>query len=46
MPRKSEELCAITVFRKTWSLLNSCKSLDEAKEKFKQLLVELVLEES
>jgi len=47
MPRKlGDELCAVTVFRRTWALLNSCKSLDEAKERFKKLVVELVLEES
>jgi len=45
MPKQKEELCAITVFRETWKLLNKVKSLDEAKEKFKQLVAKLILGE-
>jgi len=39
-----KEICAITVFKKTWDMLNHAKSLDDAKEQFKKLLIELILE--
>jgi hypothetical protein len=45
VPDKNEELCAITVFRKTWALLNESRNLEEAKEKFRKLVLELVLHE-
>ena len=46
VPDKNEELCAVTVFRRAWALLNESKSLEEAKEKFKQLVLELILQET
>jgi len=40
---KEEELCALNVFRETWRILSESKNLDEAKAKFKELIVELIL---
>jgi len=45
MPKQKEELCAVTVFRETWKLLNKVETLDEAKEKFKALVAQLILGE-
>jgi len=42
MPK--EELCAMTVFRATWKMLGESRDLEDAKEKFKMLVLELVLE--
>ena len=44
--RKAEgELCALTVFRETWKVLANAKDLEEAREKFKKLILNLILGE-
>ena len=43
MPRHREEICAVTVMRKTWKILNESKNLEEAKTKFKELVLNLIL---
>jgi len=43
--RNNEELCALRVFRETWKLLNSVEDLNEAKEKFKTLVINLIFGE-
>jgi hypothetical protein len=43
MKEDEEEVCAVKVIRKTWKMLNQCKNLEEAKEKFKQLIIDLIL---
>jgi len=45
MPRQ-EELCALKVFRETWRMLNRAETIEEAKAKFKELIVELILSEA
>jgi len=42
---KEEELCAITVFRQVWKILQKAKDLEEAKKLFKEKMVELILGE-
>jgi len=42
MPRE-EELCALKVFRETWRMLNRAESIEDAKARFKELIVELIL---
>jgi hypothetical protein len=37
------ELCAIKLFRETWKTLNESKDLEEAKQKYKQLVLNLIL---
>ena len=44
MPRK-EEVCTIKIFRETWKILKTSKNLEEAMEKYKSLVVSLILEE-
>jgi len=47
LPKKAnEEICALTVFRRVWKLLQSSSTIEEAKKKFKELVVELILGES
>jgi len=43
MPKQEEELCALKVFRETWRMLNRAESIEEAKTKFKELVVKLIL---
>lgn len=43
--KRKEVLCAVTVFRETWKLLAKAKDLEEARERFKKLVVELILGE-
>ena len=45
MKRRNEELCAVIVFRETWKLLAKTKDLEEAREKFKELVIDLILGE-
>lgn len=40
-----EKPCAITVLQETWKLLKSSKNLDEAKNKFRELIPKLILGE-
>jgi len=43
LPR--EELCALKVIREVWTMLNQSESIKDAKEKFKELILKLILEE-
>jgi len=43
MPQYKEEICAVTVMRKTWKILNESKNLEEAKTKFKDLVLNIIL---
>jgi len=40
-----EELCALKVFREIWKMLEDASTLEEARKRFKELLLRLVLEE-
>jgi len=40
---KQEELCALKVFRETWRMLNRAETIEEAKARFKELIVNLIL---
>ena len=43
MPR--EDLCALTVIREIWQMLKQSKSIEDAKKKFRELVLKLILEE-
>lgn len=46
MPRADkEELCAVSIFRRTWALLNKSNDIEEVRRRFKELVVELILGE-
>jgi hypothetical protein len=45
MKQKTESLCAIDVFKATWKMLNKSENLEEAKENFKLLMVDMILNE-
>lgn len=42
---KKEELCAVTVLRYTWKILETSKNLEEAKKKFRDSIAPLILGE-
>ena len=46
MPHKGkEEICTVKAFREMWKILKESENLEEAKEKFKKLVLKIILEE-
>jgi len=45
MKQREEELCALTIIKRLWKAINNSQTLNEAKEKFKETVLELILDE-
>jgi len=39
-----DELCALKVIRETWRLLKQAETIEEARSRFKELVLKLILE--
>lgn len=47
LPRKEKkDLCVLDVFKATWKMLQKSKDLEDAKARFKKLVLKLILDET